>query len=101
MPHGGVFLASPSVYGVPMLPSSLIWQSPEAGKVSASSVPGSRWRATGLAVVSAHRPVFGSSARTLTSLKVPLSSHTQVGRLTVDFASGFRSTFVSGTLTLL
>jgi hypothetical protein len=50
-----------------------------------------------LAGVSTHSPVTGRSARTLTFLKVPLSSQTQVGRLTVDFVWGFSSTLVLGT----
>src|SRR3954447_25505627 len=98
MPHGGVLSASPFSYGEPIEPSSLIVQLADAGYVVASCVPGSRWRATGLAVVSAHRPVSGSSARTLTSLKRPLSSQTQVGRFTVDLAAGFTSISVLGTL---
>lgn len=83
-----------------MEPSASISQSPEAGYVSASFVPGSRCRATGLAVVSAHSPVWGSSARTVTSLKAALSSQTQVGRFTVERFVGFSSISVSGTLTL-
>src|SRR5690348_16509068 len=97
MPHGGVLSADPLVKGVPIEPSSLILQSPEAGMVSASAVPGFRCRATGLAVVSAHTPAFGSSARTLTSLKVALSSQTQVGTFTVDLTVGFNSISVDGT----
>lgn len=37
-----------------MLPSVLTGHPPSVGEVEASSVPGSRWRLTGLAVVSAH-----------------------------------------------
>src|SRR3954469_16193132 len=101
MPHGGVLSASPFLYGEPIEPSSLIVQLAEARYIVASCVPGYRWRATGLAVVSAQRLVRGSSARTVISLNLPLSSQTQVGRFTVDLAVGLSSISVSGTCTLL
>ena len=79
--------------------SALMTHSPEAGYVTASSVPGSSLRDTGLAVVVAWmlKPGTLRAAVACTSSKTALSSQAQDGRFTWVLATGARVTLVLGS----